>query len=138
VTSAEPRDGKQRRIDTERLLSASESNAWVSTASKDSEPHLVRLSFVWRQPEILRATDLESPTAKNLARRGGARLALGTTRDVVLIVAELRASYPVNEAPDAFGSADAAQADWDPTTAGPSDGSFVLQPLQDSGVARIQ
>ncbi len=48
----------------------------------------------------------------------------------MVIVAKPTATSPVNEAPEAIRSADVAQADWDPTTAGPSDGSFVLQPLQ--------
>ena len=62
---------------------------------------------------MLIALEASSPTARNLAASGQARLAVGATRDLVMIDAVL--GKTVNVASDeALGAAYVAQADWDP------------------------
>jgi hypothetical protein len=46
---------------------------------------LIPLSFLWDGARLLFATPAASPTIRNLQANGNVRLALGTTRDVVLI-----------------------------------------------------
>jgi len=80
---APPRDAVQRRRDTEHRL-AHDIDLWVASTSGD-EPYLVPLSFDWDGEAVLLSTAIESVTGRNLARTGTARLALGHTRDVVMV-----------------------------------------------------
>ena len=57
----------------------------MASASPDGTPYLVPLSFDWDGEAVLVATPTNSPTGKNLAGSGVARLALGHTRDVCMI-----------------------------------------------------
>ena len=80
---APPRDAAQRRRDIEHRL-AHDTDLWVATAAGDA-PYLVPLSFDRDGEAVLVSTPAQSVTGRNLARTGTARLALGHTRDVVLI-----------------------------------------------------
>ncbi|WP_370416023.1 pyridoxamine 5'-phosphate oxidase family protein [Streptomyces fradiae] len=82
-TSA-PRTRAERRRDTEHRL-AHDVDLWVASASPDGAPFLVPLSFDWDGRTLLLATLADGPTGRNLAAGGTARLALGHTRDVVMI-----------------------------------------------------
>ncbi|WP_046780261.1 pyridoxamine 5'-phosphate oxidase family protein [Streptomyces yangpuensis] len=79
-----PRSRAQRRLDTEHRL-AHDVDVWVATASADGAPYLVPLSFDWDGRTLRVATPADSPTGRNLAAAGTARLALGPTRDVTMI-----------------------------------------------------
>ena len=85
---------------------------WVASADASGEAYLVPLSFHWDGAALTLATPRTSPTAVNLLRAGRARVALGPTRDVVIVegtVAELpRGADP--ELEQAF----AAAAGFDP------------------------
>lgn len=81
---ADPRSPIWRRRDTERRL-AHDVDVWVSSASPDGTPYLVPLSFDWDGTVVLLATLADSPTGRNLAVTGRARLGLGPTRDVTMI-----------------------------------------------------
>jgi hypothetical protein len=61
----------------------------VASASADGKPYLVPLSFDWDGDAVLVATPTYSPTGRNLAGSGVARLALGPTRDVTMIEADV-------------------------------------------------
>ena len=78
-----PRTRAQRRREAEHRL-ANDVDVWVASASPDGVPYLVPLSFDWDGEALLLSTT-ESPTARNLAATRVVRLALGPTRDVVLI-----------------------------------------------------
>jgi len=82
--NADPRPRAQRRRDTEHRL-AHDIDVWVATASTDGAPFLVPLSFDWDGAALLVATPTDSPTGRNLAVSGAARLGLGHTRDVSMI-----------------------------------------------------
>lgn len=73
------------------------------------------------------AVEGSSVTARNLTASGVARLAVGPTRDVVMIDAVLE--RVVDVAGNALGAAYVAQADWDPRR---SKGYFflVLRPVR--------
>ena len=81
---ADPRSPVWRRRDTERRLTH-DADVWVSSASPDGTPCLVPLSFDWDGRSLLLATSADSPTGRNLAASGRARLGLGRTRDVTMI-----------------------------------------------------
>lgn len=109
----EPRDRATRKADALKLLTAPAADVWVSTASADGAPHLVPLSLAWVDDRAVIALDGASVTARNIAGGGRARLAVGPTRDVVLMDAVLERSVGVDD--DAvIGEAYASQADWDP------------------------
>jgi hypothetical protein len=83
-----PRSRDQRRRDTLRRLEH-DVDVWVATASRDGAPYLVPLSFDWDGSVLLLATAAATPTGRNLAATRSVRLALGETRDVVLIDGEV-------------------------------------------------
>lgn len=82
--TAAPRSRAQRRRDTEHRL-AHDVDVWVASAAADGAPYLVPLSFHWDGAALLLATPAASPTGRNLAATGTARLGLGVTRDVTMI-----------------------------------------------------
>ena len=81
---APARSAARRRRDVVALLER-EVDVWVASASADGEAMLIPLSFVWDGHRLTVSTPLASRTARNLIRAGVVRLALGGTRDVVLI-----------------------------------------------------
>lgn len=83
---AEPRSRQERIADCLRRLKV-DSDAWVASTSAD-RPWLAPLSFLWRDEQLLLATDAASPTATNVATIPRLRLALGHTRDVVIVQGE--------------------------------------------------
>lgn len=79
----EARSRGQRIADTQRRLS-DDTDAWVASAS-GREPWLVPLSFLWHNEKLVFATDASTPTGKNVGAIPWVRVALGHTRDVVLV-----------------------------------------------------
>jgi hypothetical protein len=79
-----PRSRAERKNDTLRKLE-SEVDAWVASASEDGRANLVPLSFVWHACALTFAMPVTSVTGRNLARAGCVRVAVGTTRDVVIV-----------------------------------------------------
>ncbi|MFF7374724.1 pyridoxamine 5'-phosphate oxidase family protein [Streptomyces massasporeus] len=85
MTSAPVRSAEQRKKDTLHRLEH-DVDAWVATADGASgTPYLVPLSFLWNGSYLLFATPASSPTGRNLAASGRARVGIGPTRDVVLV-----------------------------------------------------
>jgi hypothetical protein len=125
---AEPRDRETRKADTLATLATPAVDVWVATASGAGAPYLVPLSLAWVDERVVIAVEESSVTASNLTASGEARLAVGPTRDVVMIDAVLEKAVDVG-ADDALGAAYVAQADWDP---GASAGYvfFVLRPVR--------
>jgi hypothetical protein len=104
MTSEGPRTTQQRVADSLVRLEQDD-DLWITTAS-DGQPWLVPLSFHWTGTVLLMATLRRSATYRNLAGGGSARIALGHTRDVVMLDGEvdLPKDLPDEEA-DATGSA---------------------------------
>lgn len=102
-----------RLRDTRRRLER-DVDAWFSTAGPaGGAPYLVPLSFLWDGSTLLIATVSASPTGRNLESSGRVRVALGTTRDVVLIEATARAFLASDLGADVL-DAFAAKTGFDP------------------------
>jgi hypothetical protein len=130
MTHPEPRDREQRIRDTLAKLAEPAVDVWVATAASAgsfANPYLVPLSLAWIDERAVIAVESSSRTARNLEAGRTARLALGPTRDVVVIDARLERSVSVAEAPD-LAERYARQADWDPRTAGDTYRFLVLRP----------
>jgi hypothetical protein len=95
------------------MLATGAIDVWVASASASGDPHLVPVSLAWVDERVVIAVERSSVTARNVAASGVARLAVGPTRDVVMIDAVLERTVDVG-ADDALGAAYVAQADWDP------------------------
>ena len=124
--TAEPRPRADRRRDTEHRLT-NDVDVWVASASADGLPYLVPLSFDWDGEAVLVATPSKSPTGKNLARSGVARLALGPTRDVTMIEADVEV-IEINDLPPEQADRFAARAGFDPRASGSSYRWFRITP----------
>ena len=125
---ADPRDPATRKAHALALLAAPAMDVWVATASAAGKPHLVPLSLAWVDERVVIAVERSSVTARNLTASGEARLAVGPTRDVVMLDAVLERAVDV-AADDSLGSAYVAQADWDPRRA-PGYLFLVLRPVR--------
>ena len=79
-----PRSLEQRTADVLARLRG-DVDLWVASADADGDAYLVPLSFVWDGAAVTFATPRSSRTARNLVRAGSARVALGLTRDVVMV-----------------------------------------------------
>jgi Pyridoxamine 5'-phosphate oxidase len=128
---APPRSREQRREDTIAKLQEEGVDVWVATASTTADgqakAHMVPLSMAWVDDHAVIAVESDSRTALNLTETGHARLAVGPTRDVVVIDAELGSAMPLEEVSADVADRYAAQADWDPRSAG---GAFVYLSLR--------
>ena len=107
------------------MLATPEIDVWVATAFADGEAHLVPVSLAWVDERAVIAVPEASVTTRNLTASGQARLAVGPTRDVVMIDAALERNVSVDDDP-ALGEAYAAQSDWDPR----GDSSYVFLVLR--------
>ena len=109
-----PRPREQRRRDTEQRLQH-DVDLWVATASADGTPYLVPLSFDWDGTALLVSTPASSPTGRNLATTGVARLALGPTRDVTMIDVQVEV-LPLDALPPGAAVRYATRTGFDPRT----------------------
>jgi hypothetical protein len=91
---------------------------------------MVPLSMAWIDDHVVIAVEAESRTAVNLMETRRARLAIGPTRDVVVIDSELGRDMPLVEVSTDLADAYASQADWDPRAAGGSFVYLLLRPLR--------
>ncbi|MEX2425235.1 MAG: pyridoxamine 5'-phosphate oxidase family protein [Thermomicrobiaceae bacterium] len=87
---------EQRTSDVLSML-RQEVDAWVASASEDGDAYLVPLSFAWTGEQIIMATPVDSITSRNLKRAGRARIAIGPTRDVVIVEGSVDHKTPPGE-----------------------------------------
>ncbi|SDD23146.1 pyridoxamine 5'-phosphate oxidase family protein [Auraticoccus monumenti] len=119
-----PRSREQRKADVLHRLER-DVDCWVATAG--AGPHLVPLSLDWVDERVVLATGAGTVTARNLLAGGRARLALGATRDVVSVEAELERHLPAEEAGEALLDRYARRTGWRP---GAGDLVLWLRPLR--------
>jgi pyridoxamine 5'-phosphate oxidase-like protein len=105
------RGGEQRKADVFGRL-AEDEDAWVSTTGADGEPYLMPLSFAWHDGALLMCTRTSNPTAQNVLRTRRATVALGHTRDVVLIETEAEV-IATHALPEPEAEAFIAKLNWD-------------------------
>jgi general stress protein 26 len=83
-----PRSTHERKVDVLEKLAmvpGTEKDVWVASASASGEAYLIPLTFYWDGMRLTISTPKRSRTARNLQRAGVARMALSSTRDVVII-----------------------------------------------------
>ncbi len=107
-----PRSAEQRTDDVRQKLRDAV-DCWVVSASGAGDAYLVPLSFYWDGTRLLLATPTNSRTARNLRRAGAVRLALGPTRDVVMIEGSVT-FIPRDLLDDARATAHAEHTGFDP------------------------
>ena len=93
------RSPEQRKSDALAKLTANNTNVWVASASSAGAVHLVPVSHTWNGSQVVVATEPTSRTVINVTENGRVRLALGDTRDVVVIDAALAEVIPTADAP---------------------------------------
>ena len=130
----EPRSASVRKTDTLAKLQAIGEDVWVASASASQRgealPYLVPLSLAWIDDRVVVALGADSRTALNVKQSGLARLALGRTRDVVVIDATLDRAIPAEEIDADLAQRYAAQADWDPREERGDYVYLVLRPVR--------
>jgi hypothetical protein len=122
------RSPEERKADALSKLAAVEANVWVASASPTGAVHLVPVTHTWNGSQVVLATGPKSRTVSNVIAIRRARLALGETRDVVMIDAVLVEVVPASEAPAPLAEGYAAQAGWDPRTDAGNYDYLVLGP----------
>jgi hypothetical protein len=129
---AEPRSAAVRKVNTLAKLEAIGEDVWIASASLSAagQPvaHVVPLSLAWIDERVVLALEATSQTARNVLEQRRARLALGPTRDVVIIDAVLDRSVHVKDAPAELAERYAHQADWDPRSEGEGYIYLLLRP----------
>ena len=75
------------RVAAARHRLQQEYQMWLSTGADDG-PHLIPVAFVEDGDAIVTATGANSKTVRNLRGSGRARIAVGTTSDVVMLDGE--------------------------------------------------
>lgn len=129
--AAAPRTYAERKHCALELLGAPAADAWVATGSAEAPGYLVPLSIGWTGTTIVLVTPRRSLTARNLAATDAARLALGGTRDVVIVDATLAGTYDLTDpAAASILETFAAQSDWDPRGSADADAyaAYELRP----------
>jgi hypothetical protein len=123
-----PRTKVERKRDAlERLRG--DSDLWIATSGIDGLPYLVPLSYSWDGRTITLVSTASSPTMSNIEHRRSARLALGHTRDVIMVDVELESLSEVRTAAPEILDAYQDQAGWRPQV---SEGLVlaVMRPLR--------
>jgi len=124
------RTAQQRKADTLRRLEQ-DTDAWVATADPGSgTPYMVPLSFLWDGATVLIATPAASPTSRNLQATGKVRLAIGPTRDLVLIEGTVQAVTAAADIPAGAGDAFAVKTGFDPRELTDGYAYFHIRPLR--------
>jgi hypothetical protein len=112
VSGSAPRTGEERKADVLAKLTARHADVWVASAPESGPAHLVPLSLAWDGEHVIIAAEPSAVTARNIEASKRARLALGATRDVVMIDAVLDRVVDADKAPAELATGYAAQADW--------------------------
>jgi hypothetical protein len=115
----------QRRADALDKLE-NDNDVWVATAAGDAA-YLIPLSLCWLNGQVVVTTPAHSPTARNAAASGQARLALGDTRDVVMIDASVASVVSQPDADPALVEAFRNRTGWAPDE---SEGNYVYLRFQ--------
>jgi hypothetical protein len=108
---------RAERIRDSRAALETSVDLWVATATTGDDgavrPHLVPLSLAWLDERVVVAVEASSRTAAGLQIGGTARLAVGPTRDVVMIDAVVERTVPVRDDAE-LAERYADRSDWDP------------------------
>jgi len=111
-----PRSSEQRKSDALSALTSRNTDLWVATSSSTGRPHLVPMSLSWDGEHVVLATEATSMTSRHIIETGRATLALGKTRDVVMIDAVHVDTVHGGDASTAIADRYQTQSGWDPRT----------------------
>lgn len=117
------RSNAQRKSDALEKLSKDQ-DVWVATADDRGIAHLVPLSLCWHAGMVVVAVEAKSRTARNASASGQARLALGPSRDVVMIDAQASV-VATQDAGPAIAGGYRERTGWEPGSDG-GDWVYVL------------
>lgn len=117
------RSAAQRKSDAIEKLNKDQ-DVWVATADDRGIAHLVPLSLCWHDGMVVVAVEARSRTARNASASGQARLALGPSRDVVMIDAKASVVAGQDAGPVIVGSY-RERTGWEPGSDG-GDWVYVL------------
>jgi Pyridoxamine 5'-phosphate oxidase len=120
------RSTEQRKSDAIDKLEKDE-DVWVATADAAGIAHLVPLSLCWHDGKVIVAVESRSRTARNASASGQARLALGPSRDVVMIDAAATVVARSTVAPEIAGAYH-DRTGWQPGAHGGDWVFILLQP----------
>ena len=110
------RSPEERKADALAKITATRANVWVASASPTGGVHLIPVTHTWNGSQHVLTTEPRSRTVANVTANPRVRLALGETRDVVMVDAVLSEAVPAAEAPATVADGYASQAGWDPRT----------------------
>lgn len=113
----------QRKSDAIAKLNKDQ-DVWLATADDRGIAHLVPLSLCWHDGMVVVAVEARSRTARNASASGQARLALGPSRDVVMINAEASVVTRPDAGPE-IASAYRERTGWEPGSDG-GDWVYIL------------
>jgi hypothetical protein len=122
------RSTAQRKSDAIEKLNKDQ-DVWVATADDRGIAHLVPLSLCWHDGIIVVAVETRSRTARNASVSGQARLALGPTRDVVMIDAKASVVARQDAGPAIVGSY-RERTGWEPGSDGGDWVYVLLKPIR--------
>ena len=88
------RSPEERKADALAKLTATQANVWVASASPTGGVHLVPVTHTWNGSQHVLTTEPGSRTVANVTANPRVRLALGETRDVVMVDAILVEAVP--------------------------------------------
>lgn len=122
------RSAAQRKSDAIEKLSK-DKDVWVATADASGIAHLVPLSLCWHDGMVVVAVEARSRTARNASASGQARLALGPSRDVVMIDAQASV-VTRQDAGSAISGSYRERTGWEPGSDGGDWVYVMLQPTR--------
>lgn len=125
MTGVPPRELEERLRDTRAKLE-SDVDLWVATPGSPGV-HLIPLSYLWDGTAFLISTPRASVTGRNLLADGQVRLALGPTRDVVIVDGAAEPVDLADLAPET-GDAFAAKTGFDPRELDEPYQYFLIRP----------
>lgn len=110
---AVPRTIQERIEDSQKML-ADGGDAWLASAS-EMGPHLVPLSLAWDQQQgvIIFCTEGKNRTARNIGAQGSVQVAVGSTRNVLMIHGNAELLGNVGDYPE-IAVLFASKVGWDP------------------------
>jgi hypothetical protein len=110
------RDAATRKRDVLNFLEK-QGHYWLATSQVGGGPHVIGVSGLWHEEEMLVTTLGTSKTARNLAMNPLAVLAGGDPSDAIVIQAQVIESRPVEESPELLKEWKAVMG-WDPSELG--------------------
>src|ERR1044071_4772787 len=116
MTSTPSRDVATRKKDVLKVL-ASQGHYWLCTGDIRGRPHMIGVSAIWSDDELLVTTLGTSRTARNMEMNHDVVLAHGDPGDAIVVQAGVIESSPVADSPQLLATWKKVMG-WDPSELG--------------------